>query len=247
MSRAVRIVVGLVVLAAVVGGAVLIYIYVSGGSGEATAPITAPTLEPDPATANPTSADAVVAADMAADGQLFEIVPEESEVRFILNEVLRGQPNTVVGRTDQVAGQVFVNFEQPAASRVGPIRINLRTLQTDSGMRDFTIRGQILQSARDEFEFAQFTPTEVAGLPAAVTLGEPLTLTITGDLTVRDVTQPVTFQANVTPISEDRLEGLATATVLREDYGLTIPNVPGVADVTNEVQLEIEFVAQAVE
>ncbi|MFO7323469.1 MAG: YceI family protein [Chloroflexota bacterium] len=223
-------------MAVVVIGA-LAYIWVSAGSGEASGDISAPTLEAQ-------FEDAVDAGDNRI---LFEIVPEESQVRFLIDEVLRGQPKRVIGRTNQVAGQVLVSFDSPQNSEVGPIRVNVRTLVTDDEFRNRAIRGQILQSQRDEFEFAQFTPTEISGLPESITMGTPFTFTIQGDLQIRDITRPVTFEARVTPISEDRIHGTATAQVLRSDYGLEIPRVPGVADVSNEVDLEIEFIAQAVD
>jgi len=62
---------------------------------------------------------------------------------------------------------------------------------------------------------------------------------------VRDVTNQVTFDAVVTPISETRLEGLASTTILYADFNLTIPEAPAVAGVDDEVVLEIEFVAIA--
>ena len=70
-------------------------------------------------------------------------------------------------------------------------------------------------------------------------------LHVTGDLTVRDITREITFQVTVTPVSETRLEGVAKATVLRSDYELNIPSVPNVANVSDEVRMEIEFVALA--
>lgn len=176
---------------------------------------------------------------------VFNIVPEESEVRFTIFEELRGQPVNVVGTTDQVAGQILVNFDDPAASQIGVIRINVRTLRTDSDFRDRAIRSAILQSAQDEFEFAEFTPTAVEGLPDTVTIGEPFTITITGDLTLRDITNPITFTATITPESTDRLVGTATASVQRTPFGLTIPNAPGVANVSEDVELAIDFTAAA--
>ena len=68
---------------------------------------------------------------------------------------------------------------------------------------------------------------------------------MTGDLTVRDITRETTFQVTVTPVSETRLEGIAEAIVLRSDFDLNIPSVPNVANVSDEVRLEIEFVALA--
>jgi hypothetical protein len=37
--------------------------------------------------------------------------------------------------------------------------------------------------------------------------------------------------------------GSAEATVLRSDFQLTIPNAPGVANVSDEVQLSLDFEA----
>jgi hypothetical protein len=64
---------------------------------------------------------------------------------------------------------------------------------------------------------------------------------------VRDITQEITFQVTVTPVSETRLQRVARASVLRSDYDLNIPSVPNVANVSDEVRLEIEFVALAVD
>jgi polyisoprenoid-binding protein YceI len=235
MSRPMRIIVALVVLAAIVSIAAFTFIYFTGGSGEASQAISAPTLEPGGDTA---------AEGGDASAVLFEIVPEESEVRFGLNEELRGQPTRVIGRTNQVAGQVIVDFDNPPASQVGTIRINVRTLVTDQEMRNRAIRGQILQSSRDEFEFAEFVPTAVENMPESVTIGEPFTFSLTGDLTVRDITNPVTFEVTVTPVSETELTGSAAARVMRSDYNLIIPSVPSVANVSEEVDLVIDFTAR---
>ena len=243
MSRTMRIVVALIAVAAIVGVAAFAYIYLSGGSGEASEAISAPTLVPD-ATTESSAGDDSASAD---NRRLFAIVPEESEVRFGLDEVLRGEPTRVIGRTDQIAGQIRVDFDMPSQSEVGTIRINARTLMTDQEMRNRTIRSQILQSSQDEFEFSEFQPTSIEGMPDSVTMGEPFTFTMIGDLTVRDITQPVTFEVTVTPVSEDEITGLATTQVMRADFNLVIPSVPSVADVSEEVDLEIEFTARSAE
>jgi polyisoprenoid-binding protein YceI len=227
MSRAVRIVLGLAVVGLIAAGGFLAYISVRGGSGEASQEISAPEITAE------------------SEGTVFSIVPEESEVRFELDEVLRGQPTTVVGRTNQVAGQIFVNFDNPAATEVGTIRINVRTLRTDQEFRNRAIRGEILLSARDEFEFGEFQPTSITGLPDTVTMGEPITFQITGNLVLRGVSNEVTFDVTVTPVDETRLEGSASTVVNRTLYGMEIPDAPGVANVEEEVELYIDFVATA--
>lgn len=208
------------------------------------------TLSAQPANTLPeATAAAEATAELAApvsEQTLFRIMPDESEVRFVLTEDLRGVPTTVVGTTNQVAGDILVDFTAPLNSRVGMIRINARTLATDNNFRNGAIRDRILQSNQADYEFTEFTPTAITGLPETVEIGQPVTFQIAGDLRVRNIVQPVTFEATVTVVSEDRLEGTATTTVNRADFNLQIPSAPGVANVSEAVQLEIALVAARV-
>ena len=198
------------------------------------------------ATEAPAASTPETAASSSGAGLVvFNIVSEESSVSFTLTEDLMGRPTTVVGTTDQVAGQIAVDFSDPQASQVGEIRINARTLRTDQENRNRAIRSQILQSAQDQYEFISFVPTAISGLPDTITVGEAVTFQITGDLTIRDITQSVTFETTVTPVSETELTGTATTTVQRGDFQLTIPSVPSVANVSEAVDLQIDFVAEA--
>ena len=245
-----------------------IWIWISGGPGAPSTSITAPPLS-DPAreatsTDSPSTPPISKASSPAISGRvstpppstptstttvasnLYRITPEESEVRYIIDEVKRGQPITVVGTTNQVAGDIRLDLNNPATSRVGVIRINVRTLQTDEERRDRATRSRILQSAQPAFEFSEFSPTTIDGLPASVEVGIPVNLRLHGDLTIRDITHPVSFDVTVTLVSLDRLEGKATTTVQRSDYNLVIPRVPFIADVSEDVRLEIDLVARLV-
>ena len=55
----------------------------------------------------------------------------------------------------------------------------------------------------------------------------------------------MTFDVAVILVDETRLEGLAATTIARADFQLTIPSVPNVADVDEEVLIELEFVAES--
>ena len=173
---------------------------------------------------------------------IYTISQDESEVRFSLDEILRGRPFTPVGVTNQVAGEISLDLNQKLAE-VGAIQVNARTLKTDSEFRDRAINNEILKT--DEYEFITFIPTQISGLPQDAGVGDQVQFQITGDLTIRDITLPVTFEVTAALVDASRLEGSASATVLRSDYGLVIPSVPSVADVSDEVLLEIDFVALA--
>lgn len=177
--------------------------------------------------------------------QVFQIDPEQSEARFVVNEVLFGNPNEVIGRTTEISGQIEIDRDDPAQTKIGEIQINARSLATDNRFRNRSVNRLILQSNKDEYQFITFTPTAIEGLPAEANVGDSLSLQITGDLKIRDIVRPVTFEATVTADSESQVTGLAQTTVQRADFELTIPQVEGVADVTEDVRLELQFVAVA--
>lgn len=266
----------LIALAGGAAGGILGYLWITGGSGEASLSVqdklatqeaSDDALEAAVGTAifdaaNSVIADAVAAAvaeavDTSVSAAMeaavavsepveFAIVSAESLASFTLEEDLRGVRTTVVGATNEVGGSILVNLADPRASSIGAIVINARTLETDNSFRNRALRSRILQSARDEYEFVVFEPRELSNWSASsVTIGDTLTFDITGDLTVVDTTRSVTFAASVTLESETRIRGRAEVNLLHADFGLVIPDVPSVANVTDDVTLRLEFVALA--
>jgi polyisoprenoid-binding protein YceI len=217
-------------LGAIVFGILTVgYIWFSGGDGRTSEPIAAPSLNIQPG-------DSRV---------LFTIIPEQSEARFRIDEVLLGDPKTVVGTTDQIAGEILVDWDDPANSQLGLIRVNVRTFSTDNEFRNRALRGQILEADQDEYEFADFIPVELLQLPSSIAVGDSVAFQIRGNLTVHGVTREVIFDATLTIVSENHIEGNAQTTVRYQDFDVTIPEAPGVANVSDQVEVEISFVAQA--
>jgi polyisoprenoid-binding protein YceI len=214
----------------------LAYLYFAGGSGEPSTELTTPTLA-SPDASGGTAPEGFVA---------FVIDPGQSLATFELDEVLRGSPQHVVGTTTEVAGQVQFDPEDLTTVQFSQILVNARTFATDSSLRDRAIRGPIvLNSAEDEFEFITFDVTSVDGLPDSISPGEEVTFTMTGDLHIKETIAPVTFDVTVEMTEESTITGTAQTTVLRSDFGIGIPNAPGVADVTDEVLIKLDFVAVA--
>ncbi len=216
--------------------------YPAGGS-EAPQPPAADSAYPGAATAVAAPADAYPAPGSGGSLRTYVISQDGSEVRFELDEDLRGVRTTVVGITNQVAGELAINLNDLSTAQVGVIQINARTLATDNNFRNRAIQNEILDTGA--YELITFTPTAVNGLPATAAPGEEITFSIDGDLTIRDITQAVTFNVTATAVSDSQISGTATAVVSRADYNLTIPQVPNVANVEDEVQLTINFVANA--
>ena len=202
-----NIIVGIVIAVLLVVGAGIAYLYIAGGDGEVSQDIN----------------EVSETIDTGAESTVFSIVSEESEASFSLEEDLRGNRVTVIGTTNQVGGDVAIDFTNPSASDVGTITINARSLETDNGFRNRAMRSDILQSAQDEYEFITFAPTSLSGLPDSVDVGETYTFDIIGDLTILDTTTEVTFNAEVTVVSETEITGSATTNILYGEWGLPVP------------------------
>jgi polyisoprenoid-binding protein YceI len=158
-----------------------------------------------------------------------------SRAIFTLDEELRGTPTTVVGTSTIVLGEMLFDPSDAASLQIGTILVNARDFMTDSGNRNRAIRGPILDA--DTFEFIEFAPTSIDGLD-----GTGSSFTVTGDLKIRDVINPATFEVTAS-LDGEVVTGTATAVVDRTQWGLDIPNAPGVANVSESVTLVLEFTA----
>ena len=199
----------------------------------------------DVATPASTEAAAGGAVAAAVGSTQFVIDQASSEARFLINETLIGIPTEVKGITSQITGTLAIDTADPAKTTVSTITIDARDLRTDRDLRNRAIRRFILESNKDEYRYITFTPTAITGLPANAAAGDSFTFQITGDLKIKDVSKPVTFDVEVKADSAAEISGLAKATVKRSDFNLSIPSAPGVADVTDDVQVELAFTAKA--
>lgn len=176
-------------------------------------------------------------------GGVFVIIPNESESRFIIEEVLFGSPNTVVGTTNSITGEVSVNLEAPNQSQVS-IQIDLSTFITDNNRRNNTIQNNIFETDEEGNQFALFTAASMQGLPDVINIGETYEFQIIGNLSLHGSTHEVVFEARVTLVSEKRLEGSAEAAT---DYNLFLSVLrlpPSVASLEDNVILQLDFAAE---
>lgn len=230
------------------------WFFIRSGSGEASAPITAPPVTVSPTTSAVESPEPeetgpeetgpeVTGPEETGSAGTFSITAGESEARFVLQEDLNGSRIDVTGRTTEVAGEILADPSDLSTATVGTIVINLRTLETGNSFRDRAIRGNILNSSQDEFEFGTFTPTALEGLPDSVEIGEVASFTIVGDLNVNGVTSPVTFFVDASFSDAGTMTGTATAQVTQAQFDINIRAPSQVANISDEISLIIDFVA----
>ncbi len=176
--------------------------------------------------------------------EVFIIVPGESGVSYEVGEVLLNQNNAfniAVGVTYGVNGEIFIDRGNPQNSSIGPIRVDISQFTSDNQRRDNTIRERFLESAK--FPIVEFTPIEIQGLPESYQEGQPITFQVSGDLTVRDVTKPVTFEISFVGES-DTITGEATTTILMSNFGFGPISIGGILNTEDEVKVKFVFVAR---
>jgi len=156
-----------------------------------------------------------------------------------LNKVV-GEVNTV-GITDDVSGQLTIDANGAPRVAGGEVRIGLDGLASDDDRRDRRVRERILDTL--SFPDAIFVPTEMIGFPADYQPGDTAEFTLTGDLTVRDVTRTISLDV-VATYTEDRVEATGTSVIAMSDFGIEPPSFAGVFDVGDEVRLTVELVAE---
>lgn len=181
----------------------------------------------------------------SAGSTIFTVDSSSSHATFTLDEILFGSPNTVVGSTNQVAGQILINTTDPSKSQIGEIKVDVSTLATNNDLRNRTLRGRILETDNAANQYATFVAKSFTGLPSTIAVGQKVTFTITGDLTVHQVTKSVAFDAEVTLVSDKQITGTAATTVKYKDFNISVPDVPSVTGLGETVKLALTFTANA--
>lgn len=174
----------------------------------------------------------------------YKIVDGESQLQYEVSEVFINQDNrfnVAVGTTTQITGEISGDPNNPQDITFSTYTADISQFTSDSGRRDNAIRDRFLESAR--FPDVTFSITQVEGLPETYREGEEVSLQIMGDLTVREVTNPVTFDT-VVKLEGNTLSGNATTTILMSDYGFGPISIAGILNTEDEVKVTLDFVAR---
>ncbi|HNR46445.1 MAG TPA: YceI family protein [Anaerolineaceae bacterium] len=198
-------------------------------SPTATTPAATPTIpQPSPA---------------AVEGQVrFVLIPAESQAGYSIDETFINQNNTLftaVGVTSAITGELTLNYTDPTASQFGEFVVDISTLTSDSSRRDNAIRQNWLES--NTYPLAVFTVTQVQNFPANPQEGQTIPFQLLGNLKIREVTLPITWDVSAM-LQGDRLTGTATTNIMLVDFGIEPPSIAGILSVTDGALLTVNFV-----
>lgn len=208
------------------------------------APTAEPAAEATPTSAPPVEPTATAEAQAAPAGNVYNIVSGESTAQYEVGETFINQDNrfaVAVGTTPAVAGQITFDPAAPQQAALGPITVDISKFQSDSSRRDGALRDRFIESAK--YPLATFVTKEINGLPASYTPGQEVSFTISGDLTIRETTRPVTFQVKA-KLDGGTLTGVATTTILMSDFGFGPISIAGILGTEDEVKFTLNLVAR---
>jgi polyisoprenoid-binding protein YceI len=144
---------------------------------------------------------------------VYTIDPAHTSVEFVARHLMITK---VRGRFPEVSGTITIG-DEPERSRV-EVEIGVGGVDTGNADRDAHLRSADFFDA-DNHPTMSFRSTNVVP-------GDSGTWSVTGDLTVRDVTRPVTLRvefdgAGSSPFGDERISFSATAEIEREDWDLS--------------------------
>ncbi len=205
-----------------------------------------PTLEPtaEQPQAQPSDTPAAMEEPAPPAGaQVYQIVPGESWLQYEVGEVFLEDNRfaVAIGVTPQVSGAITLDSAALQSASLGVITADVSQFKSDSNRRDGAIRDRFLESST--FPMVTFAPAQIEGLPKAYNEGETLTLTLTGDVTIRETTRPETFTVTV-KLEGGALSGQAVTTILMSNYGFGPISIGGILNTEDEVKLTLSFVAR---
>ncbi len=231
------------------GTALAFVLAACGGTANSESTSAAPTTAAESA---PVGEGRTLTIGAEADAPQTFVVTAESQASYIVNEEflvdalsklgIEAGRVVVVGTTPGVTGDIRLNFGNPDLLEGAQFTVDMTGLRTDQNRRDNWLQDNAIET--DRFPEATFVATAVSGLPATYTEGEEISFQLIGDLTVRDVTNPVTFDV-VASLTGNTLRGTATLPLRMTDFGITPPDFVNTLTVADSFSIEVRIVAQA--
>jgi polyisoprenoid-binding protein YceI len=145
------------------------------------------------------------------------VATSDSLFGYRVEEEITGVAVTATGRSNEIDGTLEIEGTTASVS----VTVLVENITSDDSRRDSAFRGRIMEAG--DFPEATFVSTEPIEFGEIPSDGEQVTVPITGDVTLKDVTNNVTFEATA-EIDGDRIGVLGNIPVVFADYGIDNPS-----------------------
>jgi polyisoprenoid-binding protein YceI len=181
-----------------------------------------------------------VARAPAAPPVRYVLATTGNEARYLVREELVGIdfPYDAIGKTSAITGAIVLDAKGrllPAGSRIS---VDVTTLKSDRANRDRYLKTAALET--DKYPKVDLAITALRGFPTRLPTTGQFTFELLGNLTVRTVTRPVTWQVTATA-SNGELSGTARTAFKFADLGMPVPSAFMVMKLEDNLRLEYDF------
>lgn len=159
---------------------------------------------------------------------------------YRVNEQLVGLsfPDDAVGGTNSVSGKIVFRPDGSIDSDQSKLTVDLSTLKSDQDMRDGYVRRRTFDT--DKYPYAVFVPHSVQGVPYPLPATGQIGFKLSGNMTIRDVTAPVTWTGYAT-FNKGQMAGRAITDFTFATFKLDKPKLWRILSVADKIELEVEF------
>jgi len=223
VSRTLKLVVGAVVgLAVLVSAGTFVYIHFIDGDAPKRLSLS-------------TTATTAVSSDDPLDGTWRPT--SASQVGYRVKEVLFGQDNEAVGRTNKVSGTMVMTGTTVTSV---DLTVDMASVTSDQSRRDNQFRGRIMDVS--SFPTATFKLAKPIQLPTA---SGAVTVPASGDLTLRGTSKPVTVDLKARR-NGSHIEVNGTIPITFDEWGIPSPSFgPVTTQDHGELELLVVFAKAA--
>ena len=222
------------------------------GGGEPESPTPAPpptaapavptaTAQPEPTQA-PASPPQSVQAPQESAGGVIVSISEGSVARYSVTEQLArlSSPIDAVGETGDVQGAIVFDADGNVDPDQSVITVAVAGLTSDEDRRDRYVRNNTLSTS--QFPSVELMVTAVEGLDWPFPDSGQTAFRLTGDMTVREVTGPATWDVEA-QASDGAVTGQARTVITFDQFDLSKPSLAFIVSVEDEIRLELDIIA----
>jgi polyisoprenoid-binding protein YceI len=172
---------------------------------------------------------------------VYRIDPTQSSLTYEVEETFaKRKSSKAKGLTNGIAGDLAIKADDLAASRLGEIVVNVEQFHSDNNLRDARIRQDYLSS--NEFPLASFTVDELDGLDGKLEEGREYSFTMEGEVTVKEITKPASFDVTAT-MADGEVRATATTEAKLSDFDAGPISIAGLVSTGDDVTLTLKLTA----
>ena len=168
-------------------------------------------------------------------------VSDGSVARYSVTEQLArlSSPIDAVGETGDVEGAIVFDADGKIDPDRSVITVALAGLTSDESRRDRYVSDRVFNTS--QYPNAELVITRVEGLDWPFPDSGETTFQLMGDLTIRDVSGPVTWDVEAQSAGGGIVAGQAKTVVTFDQFELSKPALAFIVSVEDEIRLELDI------